>query len=169
MAFGLYFKIDESNLPSHQNDRKPKDLGEKEEKEEEKKMPTQPDMVEEYSVVGGDLQPRFLNPVKKKGGVKKEEGVKKKEEGGGKKEEGGKKDDGGEKKEDGKGKGKKEEKEEKEKGIDNLPRGKKKKILKMMKKYGEQDEEEKELRMKLIGVFNFFFYILERININLEG
>ena len=165
MAFGLYFKIDESNLPAHQNDRIPKDLGErreeKEEKEEEskneeKKTPIQTqNLVEEYSVVGGsDLQPRILNhPVKKKEGGKKEKGAGKKEEGGViKEDEGGKKDDG-------KGKGKKEEKDEKEKVLDNLPRGKKQKIKKMMKKYAEQDDEEKELRMKLMGVFIFFIIL----------
>lgn len=36
--------------------------------------------------------------------------------------------------------------------IKNLPRGKKAKIKKMKEKYEEQDEDERQIKMKLIGV-----------------
>ena len=40
----------------------------------------------------------------------------------------------------------------------NLPRGKAKKINKIKDKYAEQDEEERAMRLKLLGVRISFFY-----------
>jgi len=175
LGMGFLFKIDESCLEAHLNDRRVKKFAFDEEKKEEEIQEIQEigekvKEKEEFTLVTmGDLQPRIKNIEKKPKNIVKNDSnipvktvekeikvVEKKEF---------------------------EEKNEGNKKIQaknlyevfdllaflchfiknskDLPRGKKSKMKKMKERYEEQDEEERQIKMKLIGVLFSFFYFIE--------
>lgn len=151
LGLGLLFKVDESCLINHQDDRKIKAIEGKEEPILLQKQIFEDKSLEkeEFTLVTmNEMQPRIKNPEKPSKGQnpqKKEKNsdIARNNE-----------------KEKGKEESVFDENEQKNKKIsinyDQLPRGKKSKLKKMKEKYEDQDEEEREIKMKLIGVLFYF-------------
>lgn len=149
LGLGLLFKIDESCLAAHQDDRKIKTIEGKEEPIffEKQNLEDKSLEKEEFTLVTmNEMQPRIKNPEKPNKGQNPQ-----------KKEKNNDLNRNNEKEKDKEEEALCEEIEQKNKKIpinyDQLPRGKKSKLKKMKEKYEDQDEEEREIKMKLIGVF----------------